>query len=171
MLSSIFEFFLIVFALIGLVALVRRVFRTNWHFGYKAVVLFVSSFLGLAIINDQMAGALGQDHGTLVALFATGGLVIFLVWAIFRTNDWRYQAGFVVAGLVVMGAMWYPVFVGGHSGMPPSPLQGVHPAVPIAGSTPSIQSQPTQRTVGRSKPTNEECEQLAYEDRHRLNCP
>ncbi len=168
MLQSIINSVTVPFALIGLVALVRWVFRTNWHIGYKAAALFVGVFFGSAILSAPLAGVWGQNHGTLVALFATGGLVIALIYGFRRTNDWRWQAGFVTASLLLMAVMWQPVYSTGLPGLP-VPSSGGQSGQSWTG--PSIQNQPGQRSDGRREPTEEECEKLPYESRITLGCP
>lgn len=167
MLSSIFQIILLLFASIGLVALVLRIFRTNWTFWVKAAAL-----LGCAVFVETALK--GSATGELVALCATGGVVIALNWAVRRINDRRWQAAVVVLALVVMIFTWRPYFNSSGYSIPSVPLPVAGPATPVVPQGPSMRSSPRRSATApivRREPTDQECTDMAPDDARELNCP
>jgi|GEM_PF-2447319 len=137
----------ILFAMVGLVALVRWIYQRGWGVPAKVVAFLVTASLAGAILSGPTNGRLGADHGALTDLIATFGMVILGTWVFRRFGaGWQSYALSAVTVLLLL-AMWVPRYLSGELHLPSSgatsPTNGfVEPS-----------SQPGNVRPSRSRPT------------------
>jgi hypothetical protein len=169
MLLAVLDFFLFIFAFVGLVVSVRWSFARNWHMGYKALIFLVATLLGISMISSSISQAWGVDRGPLIALFSTGGIILFVNGAI-QQVDWRLGTAAIVVGMALVAGAWSPYLRAGSFSFTAPQSQASASQAPVARPGPSIQNQP-RRSIVPTEPTDAECDEFTYDQKIRFNCP
>ncbi|MBM5789805.1 hypothetical protein FJZ23_01830 [Candidatus Parcubacteria bacterium] len=160
--NQILEALVLLFAMVGLIACGRWIYRSGWGNLWKVVGALAVVSLWWAMVNGPLSGRWGADHGVLTDLFASFGIAIVATWGVRRVgNDWRRQAAVVVGALALMAMMWIPRYQAGHLALPIT----VQPSVPTIRSVPATAQHPsvTADTL--------DCDELSYDGKIAAGCP
>lgn len=107
--QRIFELVFLSFASVGVVAAGYELFRSNWGWVLKGIGAYLLASLGLFMWSPAR-GMVGLDHGPIVALFATIGIVIATNHVVRhpQIHDWRPRVAAVAIALGLLAIIWTP---------------------------------------------------------------
>lgn len=162
---ALIEFFVLLFATVGLFTLAWRILRSGWGYVAKGIGCIAVIVLWWAMINQPFSGRWGGDHGVLTDMIATFGIMIGATWGLRRVgNDRRRQAAVVGGTLVLLALMWIPRVLSGTFTLPPVPSA---PATSVPSPAPARDAGPRHHHAGGLL----DCDALSYEGKQKAGCP
>ena len=149
---TLIEPLVIVFAIVGLVALGLWIYRRGWGVPAKVVsLLVVVSFAG-AVLGGPANGRWGADHGALTDLIATFGILLVGMWALRRYGAGWQPYAISAATLVLLMTMWLPRYFAGEFTLPTGGTSPTNGWVAPSSSQPVSPSRTHPRARRQAQP-------------------